>query len=289
MAAFTSARACNVMKLSVTAPAASGSVRVSAPMQACSSGFMGSAMAVRMTTRNTSGRGALCVRMNTLEAGVGLMGQKAGMTQIFTGEGVSIPVTVISIADGNMVTMVKTGDTDGYTAVQIGYGISKEKHLNKPELGHLAKSGVPPLRHLTEFRVASVDGYEAGQQLDVTAMFQEGDLLDVQGTSVGKGFQGGIKRHNFKRGLMTHGSKSHREHGSTGPGSSPGRVYPGSKGQGQMGNVTVKERKMQVVRVDVENNCILVKGSVPGKPGGLLRLTPAKLVGKNDLWAKKSY
>jgi len=215
---------------------------------------------------------------------VGLMGQKAGMTQIFSEEGLSVPVTVISIADGNMVTMVKTDDTDGYSAIQIGYGISKEKHINKPELGHLAKSGTPPLRHLTEFRVASVDGFEAGQQLDVTSMFKEGDLCDVQGTSVGKGFQGGIKRHGFKRGLMTHGSKSHREHGSTGPGTSPGRIYPGTKEPGQMGNKTVKERKLKIVRVDAENSCILVKGNVPGKPGGLLRITPAKIVGKNDLW-----
>lgn len=118
-------------------------------------------------------------------------------------------------------------------------------------------------------------------KLDVAAMFSEGDLLDVQGTSVGKGFQGGIKRHNFKRGLMTHGSKSHREHGSTGPGSTPGRIYPGTKYPGQMGNKTVMERKVQIVKIDAENGCVLVKGSIPGKPGNLLKLSPSLLVGKN--------
>mmetsp|Transcript_33999 Transcript_33999/g.74398 ORF Transcript_33999/g.74398 Transcript_33999/m.74398 type:complete len:281 (-) Transcript_33999:356-1198(-) len=279
MAAFTCTSVCNAVKLSASTPATRASAP--APMQACSSAFMGAAMPARMSTRTTSGRGALCVRANTLEAGVGLMGNKAGMTQIFTEEGVSVPVTVISLNDGNVVTQVKTEDSDGYTAVQVGYGLSKEKHVSKPELGHLAKSGAPPLRHLTEFRVKSVEGYEAGQQLDFAEMFAEGDLCDVQGTSVGKGFQGGIKRWGFKRGLMTHGSKSHREHGSTGPGSTPGRVFPGLKAAGQMGNKTAKERKLQIVRVDAENKCILVKGSVPGKPGGLLRIAPSKIVGKN--------
>eukprot|EP00241_Pyramimonas_parkeae_P011015 CAMPEP_0114245862 /NCGR_PEP_ID=MMETSP0058-20121206/12139_1 /TAXON_ID=36894 /ORGANISM="Pyramimonas parkeae, CCMP726" /LENGTH=261 /DNA_ID=CAMNT_0001358977 /DNA_START=225 /DNA_END=1010 /DNA_ORIENTATION=- len=223
----------------------------------------------------------LVVRANTLEAGVGIFGNKAGMTQVFTEAGKVVPVTVISVGDGNHVTMVKTGETDGYNAVQVGYNLSKEKHLTKPELGHLGKSECPPLRHLGEFRVKSTEGFEAGQKLDWASMFSEGDLVDVQGTSVGKGFQGGIKRHNFKRGLMSHGSKSHREHGSTGPGSTPGRIYPGTKEPGQMGNKTVKERKLTVVKVDAENNCVLVKGSVPGKPGNLLRITPAKMVGKN--------
>lgn len=241
-----------------------------------SAAFSGSSFSARAVAR-----GSLVVRSNTLEAGVGIYGNKAGMTQVFTEDGLVVPVTVISVNDGNLVTMVKTKETDGYTAVQVGFKVSKEKHLTKPELGHLAKSGCPPLRNLGEFRVSSTDGYEAGQKLDWATMFSVGDLVDVQGTSVGKGFQGGIKRHGYKRGLMTHGSKSHREHGSTGPGTNPGRIYPGTKQAGQMGNKTVKERKLEIVQVDAENACVLVKGSVPGKPGNLLRITPAKVVGKN--------
>lgn len=240
------------------------------------SAFSGASLSAR-----AGARGALVVRANTLEAGVGIFGNKAGMTQVFTEDGKVVPVTVISVNDGNVVTMVKTEESDGYSAVQVGYTLSKEKHMTKPELGHLAKSGAPALRHLGEFRVKSVDGFEAGQKLDWATMFSEGDLVDVQGTSIGKGFQGGIKRHGYKRGLMTHGSKSHREHGSTGPGTSPGRIYPGTKQAGQMGNVTVKERKVKIVAVDAENNCVLVKGSLPGKPGNLLRITPAKMVGVN--------
>lgn len=259
--------------------AAAGSFKLGARQSAsfgAASAFAGSSLSAK-----TVSRGSLVVRANTLEAGVGIFGNKAGMTQVFTDDGKVLPVTVISVGDGNIVTMVKTADTDGYSAVQVGYRLSKEKHLTKPEIGHLAKSSCPPLRHLGEFRVKTTDGYEAGQKLEWATMFKEGDLVDVQGTSVGKGFQGGIKRHNFKRGLMTHGSKSHREHGSTGPGTSPGRIYPGTKEPGQMGNKTVKERKVEIVKVDAENFCVLVKGSVPGKPGNLLRITPAKVVGKN--------
>jgi len=257
------------------AAAAAGKLSARASFGAASA-FSGASLSAR-----AGARGSLVVMANTLEAGVGIFGNKAGMTQVFTEDGKVVPVTVVSVNDGNVVTMVKTSESDGYNAVQVGYTISKEKHLTKPELGHLAKSGAPPLRHLGEFRVASVDGFEAGQKLDWAEMFSEGDLVDVQGTSIGKGFQGGIKRHGYKRGLMTHGSKSHREHGSYGPGTTPGRIYPGTKEPGQMGNVTVKERKVQIVKVDAENNCVLVKGSLPGKPGNLLRITPAKIVGKN--------
>eukprot|EP00963_Diacronema_lutheri_P002044 scaffold131_cov335-Pavlova_lutheri.AAC.31 len=176
---------------------------------------------------------------------------------------------------------VKTMDTDGYNAVQVGYGSAKEKHLTKPELGHLEKAGLQPLRNLTEFKLDSVEDFEVGQKLNLSEIFKSGDLVDVSGTSIGKGFQGGIKRHNFKRGLMTHGSKSHREHGSTGASATPARVYPGTKLPGQMGNETVKVRKLKVVQVDDDKGCLVVKGSVPGKPGNLLRIAPAKIVGKN--------
>jgi len=180
----------------------------------CASPFLGSSKGLSATLKSaTVARGSLVIRANTLEAGVGIFGNKAGMTQIFTEAGQVVPVTVISIKDGNYVTQVKTKDSDGYTAVQIGYHESKEKHISKPEIGHTAKAGTPPLRTLSEFRVASVDGYEAGQKLDVAAMFSEGDLVDIQGLSLGKGFQGGVVRHHYKRGLMTHGSKSHRQHG----------------------------------------------------------------------------
>ncbi len=172
-------------------------------------------------------------------------------------------------------------DTDGYNAVQVGYGPAKEKHLTKPELGHLEKAGVQPLRNLAEFKLDNVDDYQVGQKLNLSEIFKSGDLVDISGTSIGKGFQGGIKRHNFKRGLMTHGSKSHREHGSTGASATPSRVYPGTKLPGQMGNETVKVRKLKIVQVDDEKGCLVVKGSVPGKPGNLLRIAPAKIVGKN--------
>mmetsp|Transcript_30744 Transcript_30744/g.100046 ORF Transcript_30744/g.100046 Transcript_30744/m.100046 type:complete len:267 (+) Transcript_30744:25-825(+) len=225
-------------------------------------------------------RGELQVLGAVIEAGVGIMGHKAGMTSIFDEEGMCLPVTVIKVSDGNVVTQVKTPETDGYTSVQVGYDEVPERKLTQPELGHLSKAGVAPMRHLTEFRVVSAEGFEAGQKLDVTEMFSEGDIVDVQGTSVGKGFQGAIKRHGFHRGPMTHGSKSHRELGSVGSGGTdPGRIIPGKKMPGRMGGKTVKIRKLKVVSVDEEK--IVIRGNIPGKPGGLLRITPAKLVGKN--------
>lgn len=174
---------------------------------------------------------------------------------------------------------MKTAATDGYYAVQVGYNQKNENKVNKPELGHLAKSGAPPLRTLTEFRLPEDKGaFAVGQQLSAESLFKAGDLVDVRGTSIGKGFQGGTKRWGFARGLMTHGSKSHRAPGSIG-GNTAGRVYKFHRMPGQMGNVTIKVRKLEVVRVSADS--ILVKGSVPGKPGNILRVTPAKLVGKN--------
>lgn len=220
------------------------------------------------------------VQCRTLEAGVGIYGTKAGMMQFFK-DGNSLPATVIALEGGNIVTQVKTADKDGYAAVQVGYKTCRENKVTKPELGHLKKVGAPAMKHLREFKVKDVAGFEAGQQLNVADMFAAGDLVDVAGTTIGKGFQGGIKKWGFARGNMTHGSKSKREHGSTGPGSTPGRVFPGLKAAGQMGNVRAKLRKVEVLMVDAEKGAIVVKGSLPGKPGNVLEIAPAKKLGIN--------
>ncbi|XP_051123914.1 50S ribosomal protein L3, chloroplastic [Andrographis paniculata] len=217
----------------------------------------------------------------SMEAGIGVMGTKLGMMSYFDPSGKVIPVTVVGFREGNIVTQVKTEATDGYSAVQVGYRRVRDRKLTKPELGHLEKSGIIPLRHLQEFRLQSVEGFEPNQRLAAAELFKEGDLVDVSGTSIGKGFQGGIKRHNFKRGLMTHGSKSHRQLGSIGAGTTPGRVYKGKKMPGRMGGGKTKIRKLTVVKIDNDLNVVMIKGAVPGKPGNLLRIAPAKIVGKN--------
>jgi large subunit ribosomal protein L3 len=200
------------------------------------------------------------------------------MTQIFNEAGLAIPVTVVQ-AGPCTVTQIKTAQTDGYTAIQLGFRETRVKSLTKPELGHLAKSGAAPLRHLQEYRLGDTALYELGQEVKADA-FEAGQLVDVVGTSIGKGFAGYQKRHNFKRGPMSHGSKNHRQPGSTGAGTTPGRVYPGKRMAGQMGNVRVTVRKLTVIRVDAERNLILIKGAVPGKPGALLNILPATIVGK---------
>lgn len=215
------------------------------------------------------------------EAGIGVMGTKLGMMSYFEPDGTVVPVTVVGFREGNIVTQVKNEATDGYDAVQIGYRRVRDKKLTKPELGHLQKSGLIPMRHLQEFRLQSVDGFEAGQKLVFEDIFNEGDLVDVSGTTIGKGFQGGIKRHNFRRGAMTHGSKSHRQLGSIGAGTTPGRVYKGKKMPGRMGGTTRKIRKLKIVKIDNDLRVVMIKGAVPGKPGNLLRIAPAKIVGKN--------
>ncbi|XP_059649033.1 large ribosomal subunit protein uL3c [Cornus florida] len=215
------------------------------------------------------------------EAGVGVMGTKLGMMSYFEPGGSVVPVTVIGFREGNIVTQVKTEATDGYNAVQIGYRRVRDKKLTKPEMGHLTKSEIIPLRHLQEFRLQSVDGFEPNQRLVVDELFKEGDLVDVSGTTIGKGFQGGIKRHHFRRGQMTHGSKSHRALGSIGAGTTPGRVYPGKKMPGRMGGTKRKIRKLKIIKIDNDLRIVMVNGAVPGKPGNLIRIAPAKIVGKN--------
>jgi len=224
---------------------------------------------------------------------LGLLGTKLGMTTIFDSEtGNAIPVTVIQ-AGPCPVTQIKTKETDGYTSLQIGYNelpdrqrtlktkTSKEvnKYLTSPEYGHLSNKGLPLVRHLKEYRLENVSDYELGQSLNVS-LFSEGDLVDIGGKSIGKGFSGYQKRHNFRRGNMTHGSKNHRLPGSTGAGTTPGRVYPGKKMAGQYGNVQTKIRKLKVVKVDAERNLLIIKGSIPGKPGNLVSVTPATIVGQ---------
>ncbi|WP_414526789.1 50S ribosomal protein L3 [Nodularia chucula] len=209
---------------------------------------------------------------------VGILGTKLGMTQVFDEAGVSIPVTVVQ-AGPCTVTQVKTKQTDGYSAIQVGYGEVKPKALNRPLLGHLAKSSAPALRHLNEYRTDSASDYALGQELKAD-MFTEGQIVDVVGTSIGRGFAGNQKRNNFGRGPMSHGSKNHRAPGSIGAGTTPGRVYPGKRMAGRLGGTRVTIRKLTVVRVDPERNLVLIKGAIPGKPGSLVNILPTNKVGK---------
>nr|WP_290227126.1 50S ribosomal protein L3 [Trichocoleus desertorum] len=210
---------------------------------------------------------------------VGILGTKLGMTQIFDETGKAIPVTVVQ-AGPCSITQIKTASTDGYSAIQVGFGEVSQKALNKPELGHLAKSNAVPLRHLQEYRLDSTSEFELGQQINAD-IFSAGQIVDVIGTSIGRGFAGYQKRHNFARGPMAHGSKNHRAPGSTGAGTTPGRVYPGKRMAGRLGGSQVTIRKLTVVRVDAERNLLLIQGAVPGKPGALLSIVPAKQVGRS--------
>ena len=209
---------------------------------------------------------------------VGILGTKLGMTQIFEPEtGIAIPVTVVQ-AGPCTITQIKTKETDGYDSVQIGYQEVKPKALNKPLLGHLRKSEASPLRHLKEYRLDDTSQFQLGQSLKAD-IFSAGEIVDVTGTSIGRGFAGYQKRHNFRRGSMSHGSKNHRLPGSTGAGTTPGRVYPGKKMAGRYGGTRVTIRKLSVVRIDTEQNLLLIKGAVPGKPGALLSIAPTNKVG----------
>ncbi len=209
---------------------------------------------------------------------VGILGTKLGMTQIFDEAGVAIPITVIQ-AGPCTVTQVKTKQTDGYSAIQVGYGEVKPKALNGPLLGHLAKSSAPALRHLNEYRIDNANDYALGQEIKAD-IFSAGQIVDVVGTSIGRGFAGNQKRNNFGRGPMSHGSKNHRAPGSIGAGTTPGRVYPGKRMAGRLGGVRVTIRQLTIVRVETERNLILIKGAIPGKPGALVNVLPAKRVGR---------
>ena len=208
---------------------------------------------------------------------LGILGKKLGMSQFFDEQGRAVPVTLVE-AGPCRITQLKNAETDGYSAVQIGFGISREKLINKPEQGHLLKTGDELLRHLREYRVDKIDDLEIGAQITVGS-FEAGQKVDVSGDSMGRGFSGYQKRHGFSRGPMSHGSKNHREPGSTGAGTTPGRIYPGKRMAGRFGGKKITTRGLTILKVDSDRNLLVIKGSVPGKPGALLNIQPAKRVG----------
>ena len=207
---------------------------------------------------------------------IGVVGKKRGMTRIFTEDGVSIPVTVIEV-EPNRVTQVKTVDTDGYSALQVTTGTRRATRVNKAAAGHFAKAGVGAGRGLWEFRLGDGENSEiaVGDEIKVD-LFDQGQKVDVAGTSIGKGYAGTVKRHNFSMQDATHGNSiSHRAPGSIGQNQTPGRVFKGKKMSGHMGNVRVTAPNLEIVRVDSDRNILLVKGSVPGSKGGDVIITPA--------------
>jgi large subunit ribosomal protein L3 len=216
--------------------------------------------------------------MSTANPGhrLGLLGRKVGMMRIFTDDGDAVPVTVLDVS-GNRVAQVKTEATDGYDAVQVVYGTRKASRVSKPEAGHLAKAGVEAGTVLKEFRVPAdvAAGYRPGADVAVS-LFAVGQMVDVQGTSIGKGFTGTIKRHNFKSQRASHGnSRSHNVPGSISMAQDPGRVFPGKKMSGHMGDETVTVQNLDVVRVDEERSLLLVRGAVPGAKNGHVVVRPA--------------
>jgi len=211
---------------------------------------------------------------------LGLVGRKIGMTRVFAEDGASIPVTVLDMSN-NRVTQIKTDDTDGYVAVQVGFGSRKANRVNRAQAGHFAKAGVEAGRGLREFSVAAdqLASLQPGSVLSVE-LFQVGQLVDVTGTSQGKGFSGAIKRHNFSSQRASHGnSVSHNAPGSIGMAQDPGRVFPGKRMAGQYGNVKRTVQCLEVVRVDVERQLLLVKGAVPGAKGGDVTVRPSVKAG----------
>jgi large subunit ribosomal protein L3 len=205
---------------------------------------------------------------------VGLLGNKIGMTQIFDELGNIIPVTILKVGPC-VITQVKTEAKDGYDSIQIGYGNISSKKLSQPELGHLQKSNIQPLKYLKEFRMSNHNEFHVGQVLKVDSL-SPGQLVNIRGKSIGKGFNGLQKRHNFTRGPMSHGSKNHRSPGSIGMGTSPGRVLPGKKMAGQLGNKVTTIQKLKVIQINLKENILVIKGSVPGKPGNLLSIVPSE-------------
>ena len=205
---------------------------------------------------------------------LGVIGKKVGMTQIFDEQGLAIPVTVIKV-DETVVTQIKTVETDGYNAIQVGTIAAKEKHLTKAQLGHFKKNNLSNYRHLQEFRVDNPQDYKVGDKVELSVL-DNIEKVDVTGKSIGKGFQGTVKRHNFGRGPMAHGSKNHREPGSIGAGTTPSRVIKGKRMAGNMGNERVTITKLKLVKVDSANGLVLVKGSVPGCEGRLVTIVPTR-------------
>jgi len=212
----------------------------------------------------------------TTSARLGLVGRKVGMTRIFTADGDAVPVTVLDVSD-NRVTQIKTPDTDGYAAVQVAYGTRRASRVSKPQAGHLAKAGVEAGSILKEFRVKAEDlgSFTLGGKVGVD-VFKEGQKVDVQGTTIGKGFTGTIKRHHFSSNRASHGnSRSHNVPGSIGMAQDPGRVFPGKRMSGHLGDDTRTTQNLVVVRVDTERGLLLVRGAVPGHANGHIVVTPA--------------
>lgn len=207
--------------------------------------------------------------------GIGLLGKKIGMMQIFNSQGYAVPITVLQLGPC-MITQIKTIEKDGYNAAQIGYQSVPYKRLNKCELGHLKKFELPYVKYLKEFKVDSCQALRIGQSLDLSKL-KIGDCINVTAKSIGKGFAGYQKRHKFTRGPMSHGSKNHRRPGSIGAGTTPGRVFPGKRMAGRMGMKQVTIKNLEIVDINIEDNILLVKGSVPGKAGNFISIKASKL------------
>ncbi|PAT40339.1 50S ribosomal protein L3 [Vandammella animalimorsus] len=213
----------------------------------------------------------------SLSNSLGLLGRKVGMMRLFTDDGESIPVTVVDVS-GNRVTQVKTQENDGYTALQLTFGSRKASRVTKPEAGHLAKAGVEAGEIVREFRVTeeTAGQYAAGTNVPVANLFAAGQKVDVQGTSIGKGYAGTIKRHNFGSQRASHGnSRSHNVPGSIGMAQDPGRIFPGKRMTGHMGDETVTTQNLDIVRVDEARQLLLIKGAIPGAKGGFVTVRPA--------------
>lgn len=199
---------------------------------------------------------------------IGLLGTKIGMTQIFDDKGVAIPVTVLQMGPC-IITQIKNIETDGYQAIQIGYKIINASKITKAIIGHLQKGQIPPVKYIREYRVESTDNFKVGQKITVNK-FKIGNSVNVSGISIGKGFTGYQKRHNFSRGPMSHGSKNHRQPGSIGAGTTPGRVFPGKRMAGRMGGSKITIKNLQIIDIHTDDNILVVKGSVPGKTGNII-------------------
>ena len=201
---------------------------------------------------------------------IGILGTKVGMTQIFDESGFAIPVTVIK-AGPCFITQIKNKENEGYNAIQLGYAESSPQKMPKPRLGHLSKSNLPPLKHLREYRVTSTESFNVSQNITVD-LFKVGQKVNISGNTIGKGFSGTVKRHNFTRGPMTHGSKNHREPGSIGQGSTPGKVHKGKKMAGRLGANKTTIKQLEIIYINSKDNLLVIKGSVPGKSGNLLNI-----------------
>nr|YP_010903509.1 ribosomal protein L3 [Hypnea cryptica]WCH55962.1 ribosomal protein L3 [Hypnea cryptica] len=201
---------------------------------------------------------------------IGLLGKKVGMTQIFSNTGEAIPVTILQLGPC-MITQIKNTELHGYKAIQIGYSATNKNNLTQPQLGHLNKVNAPPFKYLKEYKIKSINNFEIGQIITVNRL-KIGDLVNVSGYSIGKGFTGYQKRHHFSRGPMSHGSKNHRQPGSIGAGTTPGRVFPGKKMAGRMGHKKITIKNLQIVDINSDKHIVIIKGSIPGKPGNLISI-----------------